>query len=109
MIQNKSFTEMKYLNQLPTHLQEMLGVVSMPLAYIIQDDATAPNCLPALIQDKPWSTGKTSVMDELIAHFLYEGPAYDADNAQVFNLLASALGGTSAMASITRYQRSKNG
>ena len=48
-------------------------------------------------------------MDELIAHFPHEGPVYEAVNAQVFNLLAAALSGTSAMASIMRYQRSRNG
>ena len=48
-------------------------------------------------------------MDELISYFPHEGPAYEADNAQIFNLLATALSGMSAMASITRYQRSRNG
>ena len=105
----KSFTIMKYLDQLPTHLRAMLGVANVPLAYVIRQEADAPNPLPALIQDKPWSVGKTSVVEEQIAHFPHEGPAYDADNAQVFNLLATALGGTSAMASITRYQRNRNG
>ena len=106
---SKTFTIMKYLDQIPTHLHAMLGVASVPLAYVIRQDADAPDPLPALIPDKLWSTGKTIVIEELIDHFQHEGPVYDADNAQVFNLLATALGGTTAMASITRYQRTRNG
>ena len=106
---SKTFTVMKYLDQLPTHLREMLGVANVPLAYIIRDTVAPPNLLPALVADRPWSNGKSSIMDELIAHFPHEGPAYEADNAQVFNLLAATLSGTSSMASITRYQRSRNG
>ena len=105
----KTFTVMKYLDQLPTHLREMLGVAQVPLAYVIRETVETPNPLPALVVDKPWSQGKTSVMDELISYFPHEGPAYEADNAQVFNLLAAALSGTSAMASITRHQRSRDG
>ena len=105
----KTFTVMKYLDQLPTHLREMLGVANIPLAYIIRETVERPNPLPALVTDRPWSVGKSSIMDELIAHFPHEGPAYEADNAQVFNLLAATLSGTSAMASITRYQRTRNG
>ena len=106
---SKTFTVMKFLDQLPTHLREMLGVANIPLAYIIRETLTPPNPLPALITDRPWSNGKTSIMDELIAHFPHEGPAYEADNAQVFSLLAATLSGTSSMASITRYQRTRNG
>ena len=106
---SKTFTVMKYLDQLPTHLREMLGVANVPLVYIIRETVTPPNPLLALIADRPWSGGKTSVMDELIAHFPHEGPAYEAHNAQVFNLLAATLSGTSSMASIRRYQRARNG
>ena len=106
---SKTFTIMKYLDQLPTHLRAMLGVASVPLAYVIRQEVDAPNPLPALVPDKPWSIGKTSVVEELISYFPHEGPAFDADNAQVFNLLATALAGTLAMASITRYQRARNG
>ena len=106
---SKTFTIMKYLDQLPTHLCATLGVASVPLAYAIREDVNTPNPLPALVTDKPWSIGKTSVVEELIDHFLHEGPAYDADNAQAFNLLATALGGTAAMAFITRYQHTRNG
>ena len=50
---NKTFTIMRYLDQLPTHLCEMLGVAHVPLAYVIRDTVEAPNPLPALIMDKP--------------------------------------------------------
>ena len=78
---NKTFTIIRYLDQLPTHLREMLGVAHAPLAYVIRDTVEALDPLPALIVDKPWSEGKSSVMDKLISYFPHEGPAYEADNA----------------------------
>ena len=48
-------------------------------------------------------------MEELIAFLPHTGPGYLADNAQLFNLLATQLGNTSAMASITQYQRRQDG
>ena len=60
---SKAFTIMKYLDQLPTHLRAMLGVANVPLAYVIREDAHAPDPLPALVPEKPWSVGKTSVVE----------------------------------------------
>ena len=48
-------------------------------------------------------------MEELIVNTPHNGPAYEADNAQVYNLLATNLAGTSAMTSITRHQRRRDG
>ena len=48
-------------------------------------------------------------MEELIRYTPHTGPAYESDNARVYALLLSALSSSSAMASITRYQRTRNG
>ena len=46
-------------------------------------------------------------MEELIAYTPHTGPGFNADNTQLYSLLATHLG--SAMASITQYQRRRNG
>ena len=48
-------------------------------------------------------------MEELITFMPHAGLGYTADNAQLFNLLATHLGNTSAMVSITQYQRRRDG
>ena len=105
---SKSYTIMKFLDQFPTHLREMLGVSKVALSYVIRDNATPP-AIGALQANKPWSVGYESVMEELIELTPHEGPTYEADNAQVYNLLATNLAGTSAMTSITRHQRRRDG
>ena len=106
---SKTFTVMKMLDQFPTHLREMMGVSKVALSYIIRDNADPPNTLPQLIANKPWSGSHTCLMDELIAYTKHEGPEFEADNAQVYNLLSHLLAGTSAMTSITKHQRKRDG
>ena len=105
----KSYTIMKFLDQFPTHLREMLGVSKVALSYVIREEVEPPTPIGALQANKPWSVGLESVMEELIVHTPHEGPTFEADNAQVYNLLASSLAGTSAMTSITRHQRRRDG
>ena len=106
---SKSYSIMKYLDQLPTHLSDVLGVSKVAISYVIRNDPNPPNPLPNLVAAKPWSDGKSSLMEELIEYTPHTGPGFDADNAQLYSLLATHLGNTSAMASITQYQRRRNG
>ena len=106
---SKSYTVMKFLDQFPTHLREMLGVSKVALSYVIREQAEPPQPIAALQPNKPWSVGHESIMEELIELTPHNGPAYEADNAQVYNLLATSLAGTSAMTSITRHQRRRDG
>ena len=106
---SKSYTVMKYLDQFPTHLREMLGVSKVTLSYVIRENATPPRTIGALQPNKPWSVGSKSVMEELIKLTPHSGPTFEADNAQVYNLLASNLAGTNVMTSITRHQRKRDG
>ena len=48
-------------------------------------------------------------MDKLIAYTPHTGPRYEADNAQVYNLLSKAQSWTNVMTSITRHQCRRNG
>ena len=102
---SKSYTLMKFLDQFPTHLREMFGVSKVELSYVIREQAVPRYPIGALQPNKPWSVGFKSVIEELIELTPHSGLAFEADNAQVYNLLASNLAGTSAMTSITRHQR----
>lgn len=106
---SKSFTVQKFLDQLPTYLREMLGVNKVSLAYVIREESIIPVSLPALQQNKPWGRENDDLMNELIAYTPHSGPAYQADNARVYNLLVNALAGTSALASTTRHQNKRDG
>ena len=106
---SKSFTVMKFLDQLPTYLKDILGVNGVALSYVIREDADPPNPLPTLRPNKPWSDDHDSVMDDLINFVPHDGPSYEADNASVFRILSNALASTSAMASISKHQRKRDG
>ena len=106
---SKSFTIQKFLDQFPTFLREILGVSKVSLAYVIRESAVVPVTLPELKPNKPWSIEHNSMMEELIAHTPHSGPAYEADNARVYNLLVSHLAGTTALGSTSRWQKSRNG
>ena len=59
---------MKFLDQFPTHLREMLGVSKVVLSLVLRDDPNPPIQIAALQPNKPWSTGMGSVMEELIVN-----------------------------------------
>jgi len=106
---SKSFTVQKFLDQLPTYLREMLGVNKVSLAYVIRETLVVPLNPPVLQQGKPWGRESEDMMSELIEYSPHQGPAYQADNARVYNLLVKALSGTSALASTTRHQNKRDG
>ena len=106
---SKSFTVIKFLDQLPTYLRDVLGVSGIALSYVIRHTAIPPVPLPALRANKPWVEAHSSIMEDLIDYAVHEGPAYDDDNAAVFRIISTALAGTSAMVSITKHQRKRNG
>ena len=105
----KTFTVMKFLDQFPTYLRDLHGVSNVSLSYVIRKEREPPNPLPALTLTKPWGEGFSSVMEEQIRCVGLVGPDYDEDNARVYNILTKALSGTSAIASITRFQRKRDG
>ena len=78
---SKTFTVVKFLDQLPTYLRELHGVAKVSLSYLIRENSIPPNPLPPLLNNVPWSEGKSSIMDELIDFTPHDGPNYDADNA----------------------------
>jgi len=106
---SKSFTIQKFLDQFPTFLRDILGVSKVALSYVICESTVVPVTLPELKPNKPWSIEHNSMMEELIAYSPHSGPAYEADNARVYNLLVSHLAGITALGSTSRWQKSRNG
>ena len=106
---SKSFTVVKFLDQLPTYIRELHGVSKVSLAYLIRETPIPTIPLPPLLANVPWSENKNSLMEELIQYTPHNGPDFDADNARLFGILSKALSGTASMASITRYQTRRNG
>ena len=102
---SKTFTIMKLPYQMPNDLREMLGLSKVALSYVVRYSSTSPVLLPSLNPNLIWSLEKSCVVDELVAYMPNIGPSYEADNAQVYNLLAKSLSGTNSMTSITRHQR----
>ena len=91
----KSYSMMKFLDQLPTYLCEVMGVNKVLLAYVIRDNVTPINPLPLLIENiqgvttaKPWAEQHESLMEELIAFLPHSGPGFASE---LFNLLATHL------------------
>ena len=105
---SKSFKVVKFLDQLPTYVKELYGVGQVSLAYLIREASTPPNPLPPLEPNVPWSADCSTLMQESIVHTPNSGPNYEADNARLYGILSKALSGTSAMASITKYQNHQN-
>ena len=92
-------------------LAKTVGVSKIALlAYVIRENAVVPLVLPNLKANKPWSIDHNSMMEELVAFSPHTGPAFEADNARVYNLLVSHLAGTAALGSTSRcWQRYRSG
>ena len=105
---SKTFTIQKFLDQFPTYLRELLGSSKVALSYIIREN-DPPAQLPPLEVNVPWMEDFNNLMDELIEYTPHSGPAFNSDNARVYNLLVNHLAGTNAIASTARHQRNRNG
>ncbi len=106
---SKTFGIMKLLEHFPTYLESKLGTSEIPLAYVIRENAVAPNPLPGLAHGKPWSNVHESLVQELIAYAEHDGPAYRTDNATVYRILQDSLAGTQHISSIKPFQGRRDG
>ena len=106
---SKTFTVMKFLDQLPIYLRNSHGVSKVSLAYVIRNAIYPPTPLPTLRANKPWGITHSNLMEELITCTPHTGPSYEANNSRVFSILSKALTWISAMPSIAQFQRARNG
>ena len=96
---SKLFGIMKSIDMFPYFLRDKLGVKNMPLSYVIWEHAVSG--VPYyLVSNRPYGTGYTQLMDELIEHATHDGPAFAEDNVTVLSLLQGMLVDTSHMSSM---------
>ena len=69
-----AFTIMKLLDQMPTHLREMLGVSKVAISYVVRDEPTSPVMLLPLQLKLIWSLENSRMTDELFAYTPHTGP-----------------------------------
>ena len=99
---------MKAIGSFRTFLHEKLGVNNVPLSYVIREHAYSG--VPSyLVSSRPYGTEYTKLMDELIAHAPYDGPAFAEDNVTVLRLLQDILAETSHMSSMKPFQITRYG
>ena len=90
-------------------LSRVIGVRTIPLSYVIREEATPPAAIPALANDQPHSAEHKSVEGELVARASHTHPLYRDDNATVYHYLEEATRSTAFAASIKPFQRAKDG
>ena len=91
----------------PTLLHEELGVNNAALSYLIREHVVLG--VPYyIVSNRPYGTGYTQLMDELVAHAQHDGPSFAEDNATVLCLLQDMLADTSHMYSMEPFQKTRD-
>ena len=89
-------------------LNHVIGVWTIPLAYVVQDNMDMPMVAPDLAPNQPHSVLHRLVESELIAHALHEHVFFHDDNLKLYYYLEEATRGIQYMASIKLSQYTKN-
>ena len=105
---SKSFGIMKAINMFPDFLHEKLGVNNVALSYVIREHTLSG--LPSyIVSNRPYGTGYTQLMDELIADAPNDGASFTEDNAMVLRFLQDMLADTSHMSSMKTFHITRDG
>ena len=105
---DKNFGIVRAMDLLPSHLRDRLGLVKIPLSYVIRSNLRSAN-LEGLSPNKATGPSYETIMDELIECIPLEGEHYTEDNAKVFQIIQDMVTGTSFEASIKAHQRRRDG
>ena len=105
---DKNFGIVRAMDLLPSHLRDRLGVVKVPLSYVIRSNLRPAN-LEGLSPNKATGPSYDTIMEELIECIPLEGEHYTEDNAKVFQIIQDMVTGTSFEASIKAHQRRRDG
>ena len=106
---SKALPIMKWTEAFQDYLNRVIGVRTIPLAYVTRQDMDVPVVPPAQAANKPHSTEYGSIEVELVARASHDHELYREDNAAVYYHLEEATRGTTYAASIKPYQRGKDG
>jgi hypothetical protein len=105
----KALPIIKWTQAFADFLHRVIGVRTIPLAYVIREDVVVPAEAPALLAGQPHSREHGSVEAELVARARHNHALYRDDNANVYYKLEEATRSTPYAASIKPFQRNKDG
>ena len=105
---SKALPIIKWTEAFRDYLHRVIGVRTIPLAYVIRPEATVP-AIGAQAAGTPHSVQHEAIDAELIARASHGHPLFREDNSSVYYKLEEATRATSYAASIKPYQRTKNG
>ena len=104
----KALPVIKWTEAFRDYLHRVIGLRTIPLAYVIRPEATAP-AIGIQATGAPHSTEHEAIETELIARASHGHALFREDNSSVYYKLEEATRATSYAASIKPYQRTKNG
>jgi hypothetical protein len=104
----KALPIIKWTEAFRDYLHRMIGVRTIPLAYVIRPTVAVPPIGP-IAAGAPHSLEHEAIEVELIARASHAHPLYREDNSSVYYKLEEATRATSYAASIKPFQRTKNG
>ena len=90
----KALPVIKWTESFKDYLHRMIGVRTIPLAYVIRPDENIP-AIGVQAAGAPHSTEHGSIEDELIARSSHTSPLYREDNSAVYYKLEEATRATS--------------
>ena len=105
----RSLPIVKWTESFEDHLHEIIGIRSIPLAYLIREEVAQVFPPPPLLPNRPYSQEHGSVVGELIARANHNNTKYKDDNQRLFSLVEEATRTTQYAASIRPYSRQKDG
>ena len=101
----KALPIIKWTQAFADYLHRVIGVRTIPLAYVIREDMAVPAATPGLLSGQPHSEEHGSVEAELIVLSSHNNALYRDNNTAVYYKLEEATCTTSYSASIKPFQR----
>ena len=105
----KALPLIKWMEAFMDFLHHVIGVQTIPLAYVILPMADVPGVVPALVPNQPHSEEHGSVENELIAQASHAHPLFREDNSAMYYHLEEATQGTTYTALIKPFQQCRDG
>jgi hypothetical protein len=106
---SKALPVIKWTEAFEDYLSRVIGVRTIPLAYVIRPDEDVPAAAPLLAAGQPHSAVHGSIETELVARASHAHALYRDDNSAVYHKLEEATRTTQYAASIKPFQRNKDG
>ena len=104
----KSLPIIKWTKAFYDYLYRIIGVYTIPLAYIMRTNAQVAMPAPPLMVGQPHSEEHGSIESGMVAHASHDHPSYRDDNSEVYFKLEEATCGTNYTASIKPFLHAKD-